>query len=102
MSTVQQIADQLRASNFEHVRAIIEPDDVMVLIDYLESQGFISAEARAAAEAAKAEAAEKTEAIDFEAMTKDELLDYAALHGVEVAKSKTKAEIIEAIESESK
>ncbi len=56
MSTVQQIADQLRAANFEHVRAIIEPDDNMVLIDYLESQGFVSEQARLAKEAAAAEA----------------------------------------------
>lgn len=47
MNTVAQITDQLRACNFEHVRAVVEPDDVMVLIDYLEGQGFISAEAQA-------------------------------------------------------
>ncbi len=67
MSTLRQIADHLRASNSEHVRAILEPDDVMVLIDNLESQGFISAEAQAAkdaeAQAAKdAEAAKEVEA----------------------------------------
>lgn len=44
MNTVLQITDQLRASNFEHVRAVIEPDDVTVLIDYLEGQGFLSPE----------------------------------------------------------
>lgn len=51
MNTVAQITDQLRACNFEHVRAVVEPDDVMVLIDYLEGQGFISAEAQAVLDA---------------------------------------------------
>lgn len=121
-NSIQDIADHLRAANFEHVRAIIEPDDNMVLIDYLEGQGFISAEAKARDEAvlvAKGDRPESLsesqfpeeplviseaadELVDLESMTKDELLEYAEAQGVEVAKSKTKAEIIEAIESESK
>lgn len=115
-NSIQDIADHLRAANFEHVRAIIEPDDNMVLIDYLEGQGFISVEARARNEAdAAIQAASEAEdaeifaapqtsesAVDFESMTNDELLEYAESLSVEVAKSKTKAEIIEAIESENK
>lgn len=114
-NSIQDIADHLRAANFEHVRAIVEPDDNMVLIDYLEGQGFISAEARArneadaavqttkeAEDAGSLAASEEAGSIDLESLTKDELLEYAEAHGVEVAKSKTKAEIIEAIESESK
>lgn len=56
MNTVGQIADQLRACNFEHVRAVLEPDDVMVLTAYLEGQGFISAEALAKHETENAKA----------------------------------------------
>lgn len=82
MSTVQQIADHLRAANSEHVRAIIEPDDNMVLIDYLESQGFISAEAQAAkdaeAQAVKdAEAAKEAEAKEAEAKAKADEVEAA-------------------------
>lgn len=44
MSNMMQIADQVRACNSDHVRAVIEPDDVMVLLDYLEGQGFLSSE----------------------------------------------------------
>ena len=51
MSTMHEITEQLRASNFEHVRAVIEPDDVMVLLAFLEKQGFLSAEGIAALEA---------------------------------------------------
>lgn len=36
MSTIEQIVEQLKACNFEHVRAVVEPDDVMVLLDHLE------------------------------------------------------------------
>lgn len=50
MITVQQIADQLRATNYEHVRAVLEPDDVMVLLDYLEGQGFVAVGAEVAPE----------------------------------------------------
>lgn len=49
-NTVHDITDQLRASSFEHVRAVIEPDDVLVLLAYLEDRGFISKEAREALE----------------------------------------------------
>lgn len=93
MSSIQDIAEQLRACNAEHVRAIIEPDDVMVLVDYLDRQSQLVVQERAEP---------KSEPVSLESMTKDELLEYADSHGVEVAKSKTKAEIIEAIESESK
>lgn len=49
MNTVFDIADQLRACIFEHVRTVIEPDDAAILVAYLESQGFLSKAARAAA-----------------------------------------------------
>lgn len=62
MSTIPQIADQLRACNFEHARAVFEPDDVMVLIAYLEDQGFISAEAQVVLDAEKAEAEAEADA----------------------------------------
>lgn len=94
MSSIQEIAEQLRACNADHVRAIIEPDDVMVLVDYLDRQSRLVVQEQAEPK--------KSEAVDLESMTKDELLNYADSHGVEVAKSKTKAEIIEAIESENK
>jgi len=122
MSTIPQIADQLRATNFEHVRAIIEPEDVTVLIDYLEGQGFISAAAQAVkdaeAEAKKAEPAaepevvlvdepaeplaEPKQVVALEDMTKDELLEHADSVGAEVSKSDNKAEIVKAIKKAEK
>ena len=104
-NTIQDIADHLRAANFEHVRAVIEPDDNMVLIDYLESQGFISAEARARDEADAATQAEleaEDNSATLDSMTKAELLAEADKRGIGTDSGMTKADIIAAIESESK
>lgn len=61
---IQAIADQLRASAFEHMRATIESDDVATLVAFLEGHGYVSAEAQAVIDA---EASEESEAAEVPA-----------------------------------
>lgn len=50
-NSLLQIVGQLRASKLEHVRACVEPDDVLVLLGYFESHGYLAEDAIAALEA---------------------------------------------------
>lgn len=57
--TIDEVMEHLKASNSDHVRCVLETDENMVLLDYIETQGrYVSAEDRARNEADAAKQAE--------------------------------------------
>lgn len=53
MSKIADVINQLRACNASHVRAVIEPDDLVVLLDHLDNPPKAEAVAEVAVEAAE-------------------------------------------------
>jgi len=98
---IEEIREHIRARCNAQAPTSLELGDAKELLAYLDDATKPAVEPVVEAKPAKPEPAKEPEqVVDLDSMTKDELLEFAASSGVEVSKSKTKAEIIEAIESE--